>query len=1146
MGMKMERCRVMEKSLRLLLYISTWAVSVSDGFNIDVTNPELFSGSQEDFFGYRVLQYQSDSQKWVVVGAPLSRSRNNETSGAIYSCTPNPAKCDLLYQQDSENVHFFGMSMAVRSSPSAGLTSCSPSVTCDCDGNSYLSGVCYHFSSTLDISSNNTVAVQECTKGVANLVFLFDGSASMKTSEFELNKEFIWKIITQLKDSSIQFAAVQFSEHPRTVFTFKDYMENTAEKKLKDEPHMKSLTNTHQAIDYVLANHFSETDPEARKALVIITDGTPSDFNSKDVIKRCEDQRILRFVIGVGNVQMNKLTVFASEPKDQNTFYIQNYAGLEGHLDNMPKTFYTIEGSESSRQRTKELSQSGFSAIYNQETLILGAVGSNEWCGLLYEVMGSGAGATEMEIKDPKLNNDSYLGYSLAVGQRAGGSLLFSGAPRYNHRGQVTYFIKRDQTWNSPTNVIGEQVGSYFGASLCLLDVNLDGDTDFVVVGAPQYYQAQPRREGRMYIYSLTDQMVLVKNVLGQFAASVTSIADLNGDKLQDMAVGAPLEDDGRGAVYIYLGDHMGGIRARYSQRILARDISQQLQQFGVAIDGSMDMNEDRLSDIVVGARGTVVLLKSRPVLSVSAQLSFSPSEINLDHFDCQIKPESFLEVANLTICFSMTENTISKGAVSSGLNVSFELSADAVRSWSRAFFELDDKNSRKLLDSVLLSSDHCFNQPLYMPTCVKDTLLPVLIRLNFSQADQQAHSSKAVLNIDSKTVTFVEVPFQRNCQSNTSCVADLELDFKFLNSSLVVVDQAYFIISVTLLNKGDDSFNTTVVLHYPLGLSLSKFETIKASRRTLSSCGDRDDGALDKTTCSISLPVYRKGSSATFRGVFRISRFYDWNDTMEMTLVARSENNGNITNGTVRKSLPVQFAVDVAIRFVPESSVTYLNFSLEDKDPKPVVLNYTVRNLGVKGLPVAVKFTMPSQMGQNFSLEQHSIDVQNLTTCSVTEERNPALCSGQVSCVRFECGSFNLEEDSEVHFVLKAQLTFLNPQRYTGTWSFQKFSLEHVFSSSAQLHFDSGKYTQTSSGPEDDASRFHRAKVSVRAQLVIPPNQNFIVSLGALAGLLLLLIISILLWKCGFFQRKKVYEVSLVRSERTQVTLMNISELID
>ncbi|XP_037399260.1 integrin alpha-M-like [Pygocentrus nattereri] len=655
------------------------------------------------------------------------------------------------------------------------IGSCSPSLAPDCEGNLFLINTCYHFNSQLELIAKDKVTFQECPNTAVNVVFLIDASSSMKTRDFNMNKEFISYIMRQLKNSWIQFAAVQFSAVPRTIFTFSDYMDGTALKKLYEEEHMKELTNTHQAIDYVLRNLFnsisSGADPKATKALVIITDGTSTDFNTRAVIKRCDDQQITRFVIGVGNVDIRKLRIFASEPKDKNTFQIENYSELEGLSPTLQTEIYNIEGAQSSpafrRKWTKELCHTGFSTAYDKDVLVLGAAESNGQSGMLYEVMRSGHGTRE--IKDPKLKNEYYMGYSVAVGQKNGISLLFSGAPWLNHSGQVTLLNKFENTWDVTTSVSGEQVGSYFGASLCLLDMDSDGDTDFLVVGAPLYYQAEPRREGRMYVYRLTKEMVLVKAlevadcVQGQFAATVTSVSDLNGDELQDIAVGAPLEDDGRGAIYIYLGNRTQGVRPHYSQRILARMISEQLQHFGVAIDGVMNMDGGGLTGIVVGARGTVMLFKARPVLSVSANLSFSPSEISLDNFDCLVKTDLPVPVATLSICFSVKEDTHSTGAVSRGLNVSFELSVESEKPWSSAFFQPTSNQSRNLLNSVLLDSHHsCYTQGLYMEKCVKDTSSPVLIWLNFSQVEQQPSSSNAVLNIDSRTETYVEVPFQR------------------------------------------------------------------------------------------------------------------------------------------------------------------------------------------------------------------------------------------------------------------------------------------------------------------------------------------------------------------------------------------------
>lgn len=45
------------------------------------------------------------------------------------------------------------------------------------------------------------------------------------------------------------------------------------------------------------------------------------------------------------------------------------------------------------------------------------------------------------------------------------------------------------------------QIGSYFGASLCSVDVDRDGSSDLVLIGAPHYYE--PTRGGRVSVCPL-------------------------------------------------------------------------------------------------------------------------------------------------------------------------------------------------------------------------------------------------------------------------------------------------------------------------------------------------------------------------------------------------------------------------------------------------------------------------------------------------------------------------------------------------------------------------------------------------------------------------------------------------------------------
>ncbi|XP_077094004.1 integrin alpha-L-like isoform X2 [Siphateles boraxobius] len=1117
-----------------------WA-SLSEAFNIDTEHPLRFNGTAEDFFGYSVYQSEFENRKQIIVGAPL---KGNST-GEMYMCTVDLQSCTPLrwYHPGSESARFFGMSSAVSSDAVGRLTSCSPYLPHECDGNAYLNGVCVQFNSSLQAVSNFTAAHQECTKREVNLVFLFDGSSSMKSREFEMNKKFIKDVMRKLSNSSIKFAAVQFATKFTTVFDFNDYQNGSAEDKLMKESHMKALTNTHGAINYVLKNLLnsvlSGADLSAQKALVIITDGDPTDNDNDNVLNTCDEQNILRFIIGVGKVDLTRLTHLASEPKINNTFYIQDYNGLEGLLDNLQKKIYNIEGSKDahSKDRQKELSQSGFSVLYHKDSLIVGSVGSNDWRGSLYEVTGSGSGFKETEIKDPSVSKDSYMGYSAVLGMRGGVSLLFSGAPRAEHKGLVTLFTKNENTWTVTRNIAGEQIGSYFGASLNLLDVDSDGESDFLLVGAPLFHQSRLRAEGRLYVYALSEeyfQKTLNESNTGRFAASLASLKDLNGDGLSDVAVGAPLENEGEGVVYIYLGDRTHGINTEHApQRIPAHSVLPGLQQFGVSLSGQMDMSDDNLTDVVIGAKGGIVLLKARPVMSVSAQLSFSPNEISLIYFECP-GDEKF-NAFNLTSCFTVKERTSSSGSLEKNLNVSLNLNVDVMRRINRGFFYQSDPSSKTLQKFIRLDSGiSCFSFPIFMPKCITDTVSPLKIQINFSQTEMLSGNSTAILDIHSRTKEYVEVPFQRNCNSNNSCVADLKLNFSFTNDTLVVVNQAHFTVLVSLANPGDDSFNTSIVLHYPEGLSLSKFDTIKPSR-TRSSCGDRDSGAMNRTTCSINLPVYRSGTTTQFLATFRVAKWdYDWSNRMEMMITANSDNNGNISDPVVRRSVPVQFAVDLAISLAAEESVTYMNFSLEDRGPKPLKIVYKVENLGVKDLPVSLKLTLSCQTthviltSQIFSMQENSAE-----PCGFIKPQDG-------HWVEFECVQFDLQKSSVVHFILIADAALQNVKKYESRYSFHEFREDFVLDFSAELHYNRSRYNQTSTGLKDDP---HKSQIAVKVEFVVPPSLMLIVCTGAGGGVILLIVILILLLKCGFFKRKRPEELP---PDEANLTTVEDSPLIN
>uniref|UniRef100_A0A8C2WYR7 VWFA domain-containing protein n=1 Tax=Cyclopterus lumpus TaxID=8103 RepID=A0A8C2WYR7_CYCLU len=766
------------------------AIPVSLTFNIDTTPQDVYIGEQNDFFGYKVLQFMSGTDKGVV--------------------------------------H-------------------------ECNENSYVNGVCYTITNQLQQISSFKTAFQECTKKTVDLVFLFDGSRSMSEDEFNKNKDFIVDIMNSLKNSSIKFAAVQFSTEYRKVFDFNDYQAGRDSDKLQKEPQLRSLTNTHKAlkfVDEILDNSESGASPDATKVVVLITDGDPSDSDRNGIIKRYDEKNIIRFVIGV-SCDVSLLSI-ASDPKDKNAFKIENYDRLKEVLENFQKKIFKMEGSKVSRagDMTNEMSQSGFSAVFYNDTLILGSVGSNSWRGSLQHRHEQ----KDTQIDDPHMQMDSYMGYSISVGEKNSAPLYFSGAPRFEHIGQVVLFRLNGKNWTAAQRINGDQIGSYFGAELCSVDVNSDGNTDFLLVGAPLFYHPHEKKEGQIYVYTLTDEMqlkhelIVTASSMGRFGSTISSLADLNGDRLRDVAVGAPLENDNTGTVYIYLGDRHRGIRSTFSQRIMGQKIKPVLRFFGQAIDGHIDLGEDGLPDIVVGSQGAAVVLRSRPVFNVNARLSFIPNKISTDNIDCLGNTDETLPMVTLTACFEMVETT--KTAMSSGLNISYMLCVDPMRPIFRGFFSQTNKKSRNLTSIYeLRDEDTCFNYSVYMPKCVKDTSSPISIRLNFFQVDNE--SASAVLNMDSKMsqadVEVCTVTSAKCCRTPT----------------LLVAEEQYFQVLVKLSNHGDDSYNTSLTMHYPRGLSFSRMTFKKATRPTIHSCQDLE-GVLDKTICGISRPVFRSRSAVS------------------------------------------------------------------------------------------------------------------------------------------------------------------------------------------------------------------------------------------------------------------------------------------
>lgn len=112
---------------------------------------------------------------------------------------------------------------------------------------------------------------------------------------------------------------------------------------------------------------------------------------------------------------------------------------------------------------------------------------------------------------------------------------------------------------------------------------------------------------------------------------AISAVPDLDLDGYKDVIVGAPLEGNQQGAIYIYNGEKQTlkkqfsqvGIGHKHSnsvpfnnlmdklwfQKILGSSLDPRLQYFGRSLDAFADMNDDAIPDVSVGAYGKVVQL---------------------------------------------------------------------------------------------------------------------------------------------------------------------------------------------------------------------------------------------------------------------------------------------------------------------------------------------------------------------------------------------------------------------------------------------------------------------------------------------------------------------------------------------------------
>ncbi|TKC39130.1 hypothetical protein EI555_001910, partial [Monodon monoceros] len=353
-------------------------------------------------------------------------------------------------------------------------------------------------------------------------------------------------------------------------------------------------------------------------------------------------------------------------------------------------------------------------------------------------------------------------------------------------------------------------------------------------------------------------------------------------------------------------------------QRVTGAQFSPSLQYFGQSLSGGQDLTMDGLVDLAVGAWGHALLLRTRPVLRVWANIHITPPEITRSVYECHQQLAFAQSLGEATVCLRVSQSPKNRLANLQSV-VTFDLTLDPGRLSPRAVFEeTRTRNLTRVRDLGL--TQHCEPVRLLLPACVEDSVTPIILRLNFSLVGKPVSgfgNLKPMLAVDAQRYFTASLPFEKNCGADHVCQDDLGISFGVSGlKTLIVGSNLELNLEVRVWNDGEDSYGTTITFFYPPGLSYRRVAggqnqlQSRALRLTCDSAPTGSQGTLS-ASCSINNLIFREGAQITFRATFDVSPTAMLGGRLLLAANVSSENNApKMSKTTFRLELPVKYAV--------------------------------------------------------------------------------------------------------------------------------------------------------------------------------------------------------------------------------------------